>query len=85
MNLRSGTNVTLSNSNGNITFSSPSLSKAADSGSGSFVTDVAVNGHQITLSKGNFVETQLSKVAGVGDFMSGITVLNHQITEVKAP
>ena len=66
INFKSGTNVTLTEDTGSITFSSPSLAKASDSGTGSFVTDVAVSGHTITLSKGNFTETTLSKVDGTG-------------------
>ena len=84
LDFKSGTNVTLTDTAGVVTFSSPSLAKAADVGTGSFVTDVAVSGHTITLSKGNFAETTLSKVDGSGDYMSDITVSGHAITEVKS-
>jgi hypothetical protein len=52
-----------------------------DVGSGSFLTDVTVSDHAITLSRGNFTETTLSTVTGTaGDFVSGVTVSNHAIT-----
>jgi hypothetical protein len=52
-----------------------------DAGSGSFLTDVTVSDHAITLSRGNFTETTLSTVTGTaGDFVSGVTVSNHAIT-----
>ena len=84
LDFKSGTNVTLTDTAGVVTFSS--LSKGTNSGSGSFVTDVTVSGHQITLSKGNFTETTLSKVDDTtGDYMTDITVSGHTITEVKEP
>ena len=86
LDLKSGTNVTLTDTAGVVTFSSPSLATAANEGSGQFVTDVSVEGHTITLSKGNFTETTLSKVDdATGDYMTDITVDGHTITEVKEP
>ena len=62
--------------------SETTLSKATDSGSGTIVTDVAVSGHQITLTK--VAETSLSKAtnaAGSGTtFVTDVTVSGHQIT-----
>lgn len=55
-----------------------------DNGSGSFLTDVTVSDHAITLSRGNFTETTLSVSNGTaGDFVSSISVSNHAITVNK--
>jgi hypothetical protein len=53
VDFKSGTNVTLTDTAGVVTFSSPSLSLGTTSGSGNAVTDVSVSGHTVTMTKGS--------------------------------
>ncbi len=59
LNLLSGTNVTLTEAAGSITFSSPSLSKVDDT-TGDYMTDITVNGHTITEVKEPFATLTIS-------------------------
>ena len=52
LDLTSGTNVTVSNASGVVTFSSPSLS--ITNGSGNYVSGISVSGHAITETKANW-------------------------------
>jgi len=61
----SGTNVTLTEAAGTITFSSPSLSLGTTTGTGNAVTDITVSGHQITMAKGSTFLTTNSNDFGV--------------------
>ena len=49
LDLTSGTNVTVSNASGVVTFSSPSLS--ITNGTGNYVSGISVDGHKITETK----------------------------------
>lgn len=73
---------------GTVITSETALSKGTTSGSGNAVTDISVNGHQITLTKGKTFlesETQLSKgtTTGSGNAVTDISVSGHQITLTK--
>ena len=52
LDLKSGTNVTITAAAGTATFSSPNLSLGTQVGTGNAVTDIAVSGHQVTVTKG---------------------------------
>ena len=92
LDLTDGTNVTLSNNAGVVTFNSPSLSKGTDSGSG-FVTDVGVSGHQITLTKSSAVTSvaagngmNFTTITGTGSVVMGTpsTLTNATTNAVTA-
>ena len=73
---------------GTVITSETSLSKGTTSGSGNAVTDVSVNGHTITLTKGSTFltsETSLSKgtTSGSGNAVTDISVSGHTITLTK--
>ena len=73
---------------GTVITSETALSKGTTTGNGNAVTDISVNGHQITLTKGSTFltsETSLSKgtTTGSGNAVTDISVSGHQITLTK--
>lgn len=66
--------------NGNVGAVTVELA-ANSSGEGQFLTGLIVDGMTISLTRGDFVETELSLVeTGTGNAITDITVSNHEIT-----
>ena len=73
---------------GTVITSETALSKGTTTGSGNAVTDISVNGHQITLTKGSTFltsETSLSKgtTTGTGNVVTDLSVSGHTVTLTK--
>lgn len=73
---------------GTVLTSETALSKGTTTGNGNAVTDISVNGHQITLTKGTTFltsETSLSKgtTTGSGNVVTDLSVSGHTITLTK--
>ena len=74
LDLTSGTNVTVSNASGVVTFSSPSLS--ITNGSGNYVSGISVDGHKITETKANWptFNQNTTGTAAKADTLKTITI-----------
>lgn len=67
INFKGGNNVLLTKTAGEVVFSSPSLGLGTTSGSGNAVTDITVDGHTITLTKGSTFLTGNQSITLSGD------------------
>jgi len=76
IDFKGGTNVTLTETAGVVTFSSPSLGLGTTSGTGNAVTDISVSGHTITMTKGSTFLTGNQSITLSGDVTgSGTTAI----------